>query len=52
VLSEVSPLIHNPQLKYGCSVTDACVDWNTTGDMIRSAHHVLRDPLQRRSRGE
>jgi 3-deoxy-7-phosphoheptulonate synthase len=40
------------QLKYGCSVTDACVDWNTTVDMIRSAHHVLRDPLQRRSRGE
>jgi phospho-2-dehydro-3-deoxyheptonate aldolase len=23
------------QLKYGCSVTDACVDWETTEKMIR-----------------
>lgn len=30
------------QLKYGCSVTDACVDWNTTEDMIREAASVLR----------
>jgi 3-deoxy-7-phosphoheptulonate synthase len=25
------------QLKYGCSVTDACVDWETTEKMIRDA---------------
>lgn len=30
------------QLKYGCSVTDACVDWSTTVDMIREAAGVLR----------
>ncbi|ANQ84857.1 3-deoxy-7-phosphoheptulonate synthase [Azoarcus olearius] len=38
------------QLKYGCSVTDACVGWDTTVDMIRSAHGVLRDALARRER--
>jgi 3-deoxy-7-phosphoheptulonate synthase len=31
------------QLKYGCSVTDACVDWATTEKMIREAHLALRD---------
>lgn len=30
------------QLRYGCSVTDACVDWETTEDMIRHAANVLR----------
>lgn len=38
------------QLKYGCSVTDACVGWDTTEEMIRSAHTVLRDALARRER--
>lgn len=38
------------QLKYGCSVTDACVDWNTTETMIRNAREVLRDILPQRSR--
>ena len=33
------------QLKYGCSVTDACVSWNTTEDMIRNAAAVLREVL-------
>jgi 3-deoxy-7-phosphoheptulonate synthase len=36
------------QLKYGCSVTDACVDWATTEDMIRKTHAVLREALARR----
>ncbi len=31
------------QLKYGCSVTDACVDWETTEKMIRDAAAVLRN---------
>ena len=31
------------QLKYGCSVTDACVDWPTTEKMLREADAVLRD---------
>jgi len=30
------------QLTYGCSVTDACVDWNTTETMIRDAAQALR----------
>ena len=30
------------QLKYGCSVTDACVDWATTETMIREAAEKLR----------
>jgi 3-deoxy-7-phosphoheptulonate synthase len=30
------------QLKYGCSVTDPCVDWPTTETMIRQARETLR----------
>jgi 3-deoxy-7-phosphoheptulonate synthase len=30
------------QLKYGCSVTDACVDWETTEKMLRDAAVRLR----------
>lgn len=30
------------QLKYGCSVTDACVDWETTEQMLREAAARLR----------
>jgi 3-deoxy-7-phosphoheptulonate synthase len=36
------------QLKYGCSVTDACVDWETTERMIRDAAVLLRDVLPER----
>ncbi len=36
------------QLKYGCSVTDACVDWPTTETMIRKAREVLKDILPTR----
>ena len=36
------------QLKYGCSVTDACVDWGTTETMIRDAYQALRGPLTAR----
>lgn len=35
------------QLRYGCSVTDACVDWETTVEMIRNAHKVLLDTTTR-----
>ena len=37
------------QLKYGCSVTDACVDWPTTETMIRKAREVLKDILPNRN---
>ncbi|WEF32810.1 3-deoxy-7-phosphoheptulonate synthase [Pseudoduganella chitinolytica] len=30
------------ELKYGCSVTDACIDWDTTAQMLRAAHAELR----------
>ncbi|MGB9988341.1 3-deoxy-7-phosphoheptulonate synthase [Pseudoduganella rhizocola] len=29
------------QLKYGCSVTDGCIDWETTAKMLRDAHKEL-----------
>jgi 3-deoxy-7-phosphoheptulonate synthase len=37
------------KLKYGCSVTDACVDWATTEKMIRDAREALRSPLAGRT---
>ena len=38
-------------LKYGCSVTDACVSWETTEEMLRGAHEILKDILPSRTRG-
>ena len=29
------------QLTYGCSVTDGCIDWDTTETMLRDAHKQL-----------
>ncbi len=40
------------KLRYGCSVTDACIGWDTTVEMLRSAHEVLREILPGRKRGE
>ncbi len=37
------------QLRYGCSVTDACVDWSTTEEMIRNTRDILREILPKRS---
>jgi 3-deoxy-7-phosphoheptulonate synthase len=31
------------ELKYGCSVTDACIDWETTVHMLKEADRELRD---------
>jgi 3-deoxy-7-phosphoheptulonate synthase len=33
------------KLIYGCSVTDACIDWETTEKALRSAATLLRDVL-------
>ncbi len=33
------------QLKYGVSVTDACMDWETTARSLREMAHKLRDVL-------
>ncbi|MDY0011356.1 MAG: 3-deoxy-7-phosphoheptulonate synthase [Rhodocyclaceae bacterium] len=39
-------------LKYGCSVTDACVGWDTTEEMVLYARDVLRQamPLRKAAR--
>ena len=36
------------KLRYGCSVTDACVDWATTEEMLRGAHSALHELLRKR----
>ncbi|HTS52606.1 MAG TPA: 3-deoxy-7-phosphoheptulonate synthase [Burkholderiales bacterium] len=36
------------QLKYGVSVTDACIDWATSEKLLREARNKLRDVLPRR----
>jgi 3-deoxy-7-phosphoheptulonate synthase len=36
------------QLRHGCSVTDACVDWATTERMLRELAATTADALQRR----
>jgi 3-deoxy-7-phosphoheptulonate synthase len=38
------------KLRYGCSVTDACVGWDTTVEMLNGAAQVLRDVLPGRKR--
>lgn len=37
-------------LRYGCSVTDACVGWETTETMLREAAAHLRDVLPKRNK--
>ncbi|GAA6129807.1 3-deoxy-7-phosphoheptulonate synthase [Halopseudomonas sabulinigri] len=39
------------QLQYGVSVTDACIDWDTTVSSVRSMHDKLTDVLPKRNRG-
>lgn len=38
------------QLKYGVSVTDGCIDWDTTANSLRSLHSTLKDILPTRKR--
>jgi 3-deoxy-7-phosphoheptulonate synthase len=38
------------RLRYGCSVTDACVGWDTTVEMLQGAAQILRDVLPGRKR--
>ena len=37
------------QLKYGVSVTDACIGWETTETLLRDLRRKLHDPLRRRA---
>jgi 3-deoxy-7-phosphoheptulonate synthase len=36
------------KLRYGCSVTDPCIDWATTETVIRKAAGILKDVLPQR----
>lgn len=38
----------NRDLKYGVSITDACMDWQTTEQLLRQLADQLKDPLARR----
>ena len=38
-------------LKYGVSITDACIDWDTTEKAVLSMHDKLKDVLPKRPRG-
>ncbi|MCW3147961.1 3-deoxy-7-phosphoheptulonate synthase [Stutzerimonas stutzeri] len=38
------------ELKYGVSITDACIDWDTTEKAVLSMHAKLRDVLPKRQR--
>jgi len=38
-------------LKYGVSITDACIDWASTESTLRSMHAKLKDVLPKRARG-
>jgi len=31
------------QIKYGVSITDKCIDWQTTEEMLRRAHGRLKE---------
>ena len=38
------------KLRYGCSVTDPCVGWDTTVEMLHAAREMLRPVLPSRDR--
>ncbi|OLU29028.1 3-deoxy-7-phosphoheptulonate synthase [Pseudomonas sp. PA15(2017)] len=38
------------QLKYGVSITDACIDWQSTEKTLRGMHAKLKDVLPKRQR--
>jgi len=39
------------ELRYGVSVTDGCIDWDTTDKAMRDMHAKLKDVLPNRQRG-
>jgi len=39
------------ELRYGVSVTDGCIDWDTTDKALRDMHAKLKDVLPNRQRG-
>ncbi|MBU9854023.1 3-deoxy-7-phosphoheptulonate synthase [Rahnella bonaserana] len=53
-LNEGSQSSEQPRsaMKYGVSVTDACINWETTEDLLRTMHQELGDALAARIAGE
>ncbi|SEL72562.1 3-deoxy-D-arabinoheptulosonate-7-phosphate synthase [Atopomonas hussainii] len=49
--SQSIPKDHS-QLQYGVSITDACIDWETTERTLRSMASKLKDVLPKRQRGQ
>jgi 3-deoxy-7-phosphoheptulonate synthase len=39
------------KLRYGVSVTDACIDWASTEELLRRAHRDLAPALANRAAG-
>jgi 3-deoxy-7-phosphoheptulonate synthase len=37
------------QMRYGVSITDACIDWDTTATLLDRCHNQLADPLKGRT---
>ncbi|ART79698.1 3-deoxy-7-phosphoheptulonate synthase [Oceanisphaera avium] len=35
-------------MQYGVSITDACIDWDTTADLLERCHQQLKAPLKAR----
>jgi 3-deoxy-7-phosphoheptulonate synthase len=47
------PLPADPaRLRHGVSITDACIDWNTTAALLREAHRRHRHVLRQKVRAE
>jgi 3-deoxy-7-phosphoheptulonate synthase len=44
------PLVARGSLRYGVSITDACIDWKTTEQSLRAARDKLKDVLPARGR--
>jgi hypothetical protein len=38
-------------LRYGVSITDACIDWETTSALMHELRAALKDVLVERQRG-
>ena len=50
IVAGTQPIPQNLSLlRYGCSVTDACIDWESTEKMLRDAAGLLRSVLPNRN---
>ncbi|MBO1519810.1 3-deoxy-7-phosphoheptulonate synthase [Oceanisphaera pacifica] len=41
---------NNSEMRYGVSITDACIDWDTTAELLQSCYQQLAEPLKARIR--